>query len=82
MSKKCSPGSGAWSVSMWRLLFGLVGAAALVTGVAFNSVAAVAASSAQKAAPSGSAILRTAVISTDVLNGLAHACLLYTSRCV
>ena len=73
MSLKISRGSRAWSSSVRRVLFGLVGAAALISAVAFNSVAAVAASSAQKAAPSGSAVLRTGVISTDVLNGLTHA---------
>jgi pseudomonalisin len=73
MSRKDSRGSRAWSVSMRRLVFGLVGAAALTSAVAFNGVAAGAAGSAQKTAPSSSAVLRTAVISTDVLGGLTHA---------
>ena len=72
MSWKGSRGSRTWSESMRRLLFGLIGATALIAGIAFNSVAAVAAGSAQNATPPSIAILQTAVISTDVLNGLIH----------
>ena len=73
MSLKKSRGSRACSLPVRRVLFGLVGAAALISAVAFNSVAAVAASSAQKASPSGHAVFRTVVMSTDVLNGLKGA---------
>jgi pseudomonalisin len=70
MSFMNSRSLSAFSSSWQRLAFCIAGVAALLTGFAFNSASAVAATHAEQAsAPK----FGTAVMSTDVLNGLKDA---------